>query len=202
MTKGRKKLAQVVQLERLLRLQHQAKLYFKGRLVVKRPVLLSAHQIATQFNLPQNYVRVYAWKHGLDPFPELKQLNNMWMAAYMVVYLGYDLEQAYKATGFRPRSIKNYLYSHGWNRYAVWGRKSCVNKQQRPLVIPVKLARTFSLKYGRFGVEDLLKDTDKPMLRAKLNRFALGDDGSIAEYTEPVYKRRAAAKESSDGTEA
>ena len=163
-----------LQLENLLVNQHQKKalLRKRGVRVVRTPKLLGVTELARRFKLDARYIRVFAAMRDLDPFPERKQLNNLWMASYMVVYLGMSLKQTARVTGFKERSIGNWLRLRGWHQYKVWGRKGLKNKQQRTLIVPKPLCNIFTVKHAKYELGEFLGSSDE-VSRDRIKRAAL-----------------------------
>lgn len=140
--------------------------------VVKHPEMLSPRQVALRFNVPEKYVRRFAWERRLDCFPGAQQLNDMWMAGYLVVYLGYSCKQAAAKTGFKEQSVGNYVRSQGYKQYRIWGKPKLKNRQQRFLIIPRNLADVFTVRTATHGLEDLYgaKDWRKIAKAVRLKR--------------------------------
>ena len=97
-------------------------------------VLPTARELAAELDLPLAYVRRVAWEKKLDPFFGEREENDMWLAAYCVVALGWSVRDAAKELGFTHPSIEAFLHRHGWKRYPVWG-----NRTKKVLHIPAPL---------------------------------------------------------------
>lgn len=98
--------------------------------------LLTPKGIARELVLPEPFIRRYAWERRLDAFPGPWKNNNIWLAAYAVVYLGYSSRDASVELGFSIGSIENFLHRAGWKRYIMWGRTDKkVLVQPRPFAI-------------------------------------------------------------------
>lgn len=113
--------AKLVKLDQALRTQHDEKVLLKKRHRDTEKVLRSAEWISRWAELPLPYVRRYAWESGLDPFPGPKKNNDIWLAAFSMIYLGWPCRLASETFGFTIPSIEQYARKAGWKRYVIWG---------------------------------------------------------------------------------
>lgn len=110
----------LVKLERLLLAQHEEKQRLQKARKSTDP-LKTPETVAVELNMPEPYVRRYAWERRLDPFPGHRESNDIWLAAYAVVFLGWSVREAAADLGFTHQSIENYLHQKGWKRFVCWG---------------------------------------------------------------------------------
>lgn len=124
----------LVALERVLIQQHDAKVIAKAKRKPLTKDLLTARRIGELLNLPEEYVRRYAWERRLRPFPEAVNKNDIRLAEHLVVHLGFSVKQAAAITGFKAMSIDNHLDKRGFKKFVCWG-----NTKSKRLAIPKQL---------------------------------------------------------------
>ena len=164
--------ANIIQLEAVLKQQHELKRYLTGKyrnqVAIRKskgtaPGLKSTWDIAAELKVSEKLVRVTAWQAGLDPFPEDRRKNNIWMACFHVVHMGYSVSQAAKITGYSTRRIRVYLAKQGWKPITVWRNSLSKNIQRRYIIIPAPLADGHTIRGAKMGLEgirggNILKD--------------------------------------------
>ena len=88
-------------------------------------------EIGRELELPEQYVRNFAWERRLNCFPGGHRQNDVWLAAYSVACNGLSVREASAQTGFTIDSIENFMHRQGWHRYVLWG-----SKRLKLLVVP------------------------------------------------------------------
>lgn len=113
----------LLELERRLRGAHEIKTDPKLRHTGMADALPTPNGLAQELGISEAYIRRFAWERKLDAFPGSAKENDMWLAAYCVVALGWSVNDASKELGFKKASIEAFLFRHGWRRYVCWGRQ-------------------------------------------------------------------------------
>lgn len=141
---GRYTTKQLLNLERTLHAQHEAKAYARTKGNSEPASALSAEAIGSKLGINPAYVRGFAFERSLDPFPGQPGAETSRLLIDLVVFRGFSVKQAALLLHIKHASAQAYLNRAGYTQYVLWGKR---HAGEDVVVIPKPLAaHTFARK--------------------------------------------------------